>query len=272
MGGRPPRERRIFLLLRLRIHPLFLLFLVLYTVLGGIGGYLVAFTAVFLHECAHYAMARVAGARSLTMTLMPYGAALRLRGEVPHVGVILLAGPFANLVTAAFCLAASWLLPEVHAYLRTFIKANVHIALVNLIPAYPLDGGRLLREMFGGRGARHFTNAVTLLAGAAAVTLFFVKGRGNWTLLTFGAFMLSYFGAFCLPHPVTCAPTDPLFRAIVTDEGGSLRGVRVRRKGRTLYRLTAEEVTALALRCDGACPLEEALLRVFPERVKRADL
>jgi len=239
------------------------------TLLGGLGKYLVAFLAVFLHESAHYAVAHIAGAKEMSVTLMPYGAALNLPCDVPHFGAILLAGPFSNVCAAAFCLAASWLFPEVHGYLRSFIVANVHIALVNALPAYPLDGGRLLREIWRGKGGRVFTSTMTLASGLAAIALFFFFDRTNYTLVTFGVFLLSYFFAFSLQKSKVCAPSDPLYAIVSTDREGRLRPVRVREKGKTLCRLRPDDVTALVLKCDRECMVGEALSAVgFLSRVK----
>ena len=245
--------------MKLRVHPLFVAFLFIYTILGGIGAYLVAFLAVFLHEVAHYALARIAGAKDLLITLMPYGASLALTEEVPHVGAILLAGPAANLCMASFCLAISWLVPEAHGYLQGFLRANVQIAFLNLLPAYPLDGGRLLRHIAKGRWAAAITEVMTLFLGGGATVLFFFGGMRNYTLLTFGVFMTAYFCAFSLRRRGRCPLDAPLWKLISTDREGRIRSVRVTEGGKTLFILSPNEVTALVLKYDRDIPVRIAL-------------
>ena len=84
----------------------------------------------------HYVIARIAGARSMRVCLMPYGATLAIEGETDHLGAILLAGPLTNLLLVSFSLSVSWILPESYGLLKGFIKINLIIATVNLLPAY----------------------------------------------------------------------------------------------------------------------------------------
>lgn len=241
------------------------------TLLGGVFSYLVAFLAVFLHEISHYAIARIAGARDMTVTLLPYGASLSLPDDVPHVGAILLAGPASNLLLAACSLALSWLVPEMYGYLRGFITANVHIAFVNLLPAYPLDGGRLLSRIAKGKWARVFSEGMTLALGVGAVFLFFRFGFTNLTLLTFGVFMTMYFFAFSLPFRKVCNGDSPLFSLVSSDKEGRIRAVRVKEKGRTLCLLSAKEVTDLVLKYDRDTPIREAIAREGKEKKRRRE-
>lgn len=237
------------------------------------GRYLIAFLAVFLHECAHYALARIAGAKELSITLMPYGASLTLSEDVPHVGAILLAGPISNLCIASFCLAISWLVPELYGYLEGFLAANIHIALLNLLPAYPLDGGRLLRRVLDRRWTKVLTEGMTLLLGGTATTLFFFGGMTNYTLLTFGIFMTTYFFAFSVRRSHRCPSDAPLWSLVSTDREGRIRSVRVTEGGRILFRLSPSEVTALVLKCDRDIPVLDAARREGllprPHRKKR---
>ena len=181
--------------MKLRVHPLFFFSLVAYTLLGGIKSYLVALLAVVLHECAHTAVAWIAGAKGLAITLTPYGAMMASEGEIPHFGAVLVAGPFFNIVIAAMTLSACWIVPELYGVVKGFLRANVLIAGVNLLPAYPLDGARILRFLFPHRLTRIVTSFFTLLIGLAACVLF-VAVR-DLSALLFSSFMISYFFTFC---------------------------------------------------------------------------
>ena len=72
---------------------------------------------------------------------------------------VALAGPLGNFLLLGFCLAASrWMIYDVHM-LRLMVDINLLLALVNLLPALPLDGGHALRGyLAGSHGPRHATS------------------------------------------------------------------------------------------------------------------
>ena len=196
------------LALKFRIHPLFFAAVLAYTLLGGLPAYAVAFVAVTLHELAHAAVARLVGGKELVVTLMPYGAMMSAKGVLPHFGAILIAGPLSNLIVASLTLSVCWLFPELYGGCKTFLRANLLIATVNLLPAYPLDGGRLLRLLFPREWARGVSNACTLAVGGASVVVFGMSR--NLSALLFSIFMFSYFFAFCVRRVTRLSDGDPL--------------------------------------------------------------
>ena len=218
---------------------------------------MMAFSAVSFHELAHYAVARLAGAKEVKVTLMPYGASMRLEGETPHLGAILIAGPFCNLTLAAFLLSACWITPELYGFFKGFIGANVMIATLNLLPAYPLDGGRLVRLLFKGKWRFLFTDLCTL--GLGVMWLWFFLLDHNAAHLVFSCFMLSYFFAFCVKRPILVKGSDPLFALVKTDEDGRLRSVYVGR-GKSRQKLKPHQITRLCLKYPREMRVGEALL------------
>ena len=243
--------------MKVRIHPLCFLALFVYTLLGGVKEYLVALFAVAIHELSHAAVARFAGAKSLAVTLTPYGAMMTADGEIPHFGAVLVAGPVSNLLVASFTLSACWILPELYGLCKGFLKANVLIATVNALPAYPLDGGRLCRSLFPVREVRVLTALCTLVTAVAALLL--APFLANLSFLLFGGFMLSYFFAFCIPRAVRCDPSAPLYALARPDEEGRLRPAVVREKGRKTRRLSPRKITALCLTFPPDTTIGEAL-------------
>ena len=243
--------------MKIRLHPLFFAATFLYLLVGGLLSYLVAFLAVTLHELSHYAIARLAGAEELSITLMPYGATMRSEGEIPHFGAVLAAGPLANLILASLGLSACWIFPELYGYTKSFIAANVLLAIANLLPAYPLDGGRLLRLLFPMKAIRVITALFTLLAALAAGALFALFR--NLSYLTFSLFMLSYFFAFCIGRVNRCRVSDPLYALAKTDEEGRLLPAIVRKGKHTLARLSPLEITRLCLTYSRETEIGEAL-------------
>jgi len=251
--------------LKVRVHPLCFLALFAYTLIGGVREYLVALLAVLIHELSHAAVARFAGAGSLSVTLTPYGAMMTSAEEIPHFGAVIVAGPVSNLLVASVALSACWIVPELYGLFKGFLRANVAIATVNLLPAYPLDGGRLCRRLFPIRGVRIATSLCTLVIAVATVVLGVCLG--NLSFLLFGGFMSSYFFAFCLRHATVCSPKDPLYTLAGTDEEGCLRPAVVRGKGQKSRRLSPREITSLCLTYRRDIPIGEALAAESRRRI-----
>ena len=220
-------------------------------------GYLLAFLAVTVHELSHYLVALIAGAQDMTVVLMPYGAVLTAKGELPHFGAVLMAGPFANIVLASFALSACWIFPELYGYFKSFVQANVLLAALNLLPAYPLDGGRLLRFLFPQKWARAVTSAFTLVAGVASLFAFVWFWRV--TYLIFALFMILSLLLPLVGRINRCDEKDPLFCLARTDEEGRFRPATVKRNGRTIERLSPDKVASLLLSYPSDTPLGEAL-------------
>ncbi|MEE8200919.1 MAG: site-2 protease family protein [Candidatus Acidoferrales bacterium] len=121
------------------------------------------FVCVLLHELAHSYVSVRYGLRVRSITLLPIGG-LALLEDLPREPRqeihIALAGPAANFVLALW-LGVLWsvLQPEARfapvlsggALLPSLFWSNLYIGLFNLIPAYPLDGGRVLRAWLSGR-------------------------------------------------------------------------------------------------------------------------
>lgn len=164
---------------RLKIHPLCLMAGVLSAFTGQLFIFLAACLAALEHECAHAIVARRYGFTLDRVVLMPYGAVIS--GDIAGITrkqelAVLSAGPLANLATAVLFIALWWLFPETYPF--TDVAANVSVSLfvVNLLPAYPLDGGRMLKVLLRPLGARR-ANGISLacsLVTAAGVAAYFV--------------------------------------------------------------------------------------------------
>lgn len=133
----------------LLLNPFFLL------LLGGaaLGGFLrealILFTIVSLHEGAHALVARGLGLQVMEIELFPFGGVARLEEALEldpqaekHVA---LAGPLFNFVLAGGALALYMNQVWVSEGLLFFVRLNLILGFFNLLPALPLDGGRILR-------------------------------------------------------------------------------------------------------------------------------
>ena len=122
----------------------------------GAAGALGLFGSVLFHEMAHALTARQYGVGTRRITLFIFGGVAELEDEPPTPMaefVIALAGPAASLLAtggfmllAPVVLALSGSIPASMAVIWVG-KMNLILALFNLIPAFPLDGGRVLRAI-----------------------------------------------------------------------------------------------------------------------------
>ena len=187
---------------RLRIHPLFLAAGLVPAFTGDLLLFLAAALAAAEHECAHAFVARRYGFALDKLVLMPYGAVLS--GDIAGIGkkqelAVLVAGPLANAVTALAFVALWWLFPETYPYTEAAASVSFSLFLVNLLPAYPLDGGRILHLLLsplGERRANVVCRAVTLLTalGVLAYFIWTCFFDAAWTALVFSVLLAA--GAF----------------------------------------------------------------------------
>ena len=125
----------------------------------GLASALLLFASILAHEFGHALVARRHGIEVEEIDLWLLGGVSRMRGEAHDPGDELryaLAGPAVTAVIAA-CLAwRCWLLPSstpavVRALVEYQVLVNGLILVFNLLPAFPLDGGRVLRSLLWRR-------------------------------------------------------------------------------------------------------------------------
>jgi Zn-dependent protease/predicted transcriptional regulator len=124
---------------------------------------LALFACILLHEFGHITMARRFGVRTPDVLLLPIGGVARLERipEEPRQELLIaLAGPAVTLVIAGVLWAALRLtgsqaevthLTENQPFLAQLVSVNLYLLLFNLIPAFPMDGGRVLRALLSSR-------------------------------------------------------------------------------------------------------------------------
>ncbi len=137
--------------IELHVNPLFLGLMGLYFVAGVLEKGLLIFGLVLFHELAHTVAAKYFGVRVIDVEILPFGGVARLGSEMsiePSKEIaIALAGPLANLLLIAGAMGfrnyGFWS-EELGPF---FLQVNLMLAFFNLLPALPLDGGRILRSL-----------------------------------------------------------------------------------------------------------------------------
>jgi Zn-dependent protease len=197
-----------------KLHVTFLLFLGFigfsYYFAGGLAAAAEAlllvcsvFACVVLHEFGHALTARRFGILTPDITLLPIGGVARLERMPEHPSqeiAVAIAGPLVNVVIAAVLWVIVGLsgMPDPGAiehaggsFLHKLLGINVGLVLFNLIPAFPMDGGRILRALL----AKFMDYArATQIAATVGQCLAFVFGLvgllWGWPMLVLIAFFI----------------------------------------------------------------------------------
>lgn len=148
------------------------------------------FTCVILHEFGHAFSAKRYGVRTKDIILSPLGGVARLDGlpEKPiDESVVAFAGPLVNIFLAGVFGGYGWLTSSIdfsnlgtsrlvfgnpENFVTLFLLINIFLALFNLIPAFPMDGGRIFRSLLSpSMGRRRATLVTTYLGQGMAIVL-----------------------------------------------------------------------------------------------------
>ncbi len=163
---------------------------------GLLAGVVILYT-IMLHELAHVLMARLTGGDADDVIVWPLGGLIPVQ---PGPGLAAafyasVAGPAANLLLALFCMyplySSGELLPLLNPFagftvgendtvaqtaVRMAFVANWCVALINLLPVLPLDGGHLLRAFLGRRFSDPETRDILLRIGLAGSLIGMLAG------------------------------------------------------------------------------------------------
>jgi Zn-dependent protease len=216
------------------------------TAMDGVLFILVIFGCIVLHEFGHALTARHYGIRTSDITLLPIGGLSRME-RMPDVPMqellVALAGPAVNAVIAVGLFAvgvASGARPGIHAFswtggsfLNNLMVANFWLLVFNLLPAFPMDGGRILRALLATRLEYSLATLVAARVGQFMAFVFGFVGLFTDPFLVFIALfvwlgaeqesatvqMHNSLGAIpvqqaMLTHFQTLLPDDPLSKAV----------------------------------------------------------
>ena len=185
--------------LKFTIHPLFFIFGLYFAFTGKVFSFLVYTLVAVIHELGHFYASEKLGYKLNRIILMPYGALIS--GNLEDItykdeAIISLAGPLVNVITALFFVALWWFFPSIYPYTDLAVFASVSIAVINLLPCHPLDGGRFLSATLSLFIKRDIAVLITRIIGAIiglliiALFVYSCFTTINYSVLFFGLFII----------------------------------------------------------------------------------
>ncbi len=182
--------------MKIKIHPLFLAVGICSALFGGLPLFLISALTALLHECGHIFCAARLGFECTQISLMPYGAAAvcDIEGISPSDEIRLaLSGPLVNLLLCVAVAGLWWFEPVTYAYTDLVFYSNAAMLVLNILPAYPLDGGRVakcaLQKFLAPKAVNMALRGVNLAVVVALIFVFCFALR-NISVLMVAAFLL----------------------------------------------------------------------------------
>lgn len=184
--------------MKLSVHPLFFAFGLYFALTGKVFLFLTATLTALVHELGHAYYAERLGYKLNKISLMPYGATVN--GAIDGLScadeiLIALFGPLVNLFVCLIFTALWWLVPETYTYTDSVVFSNLSVACINLLPAYPLDGGRIFCALLCGKLPYNKALLIVKILGVTlsiitfALFVFSCFNTINFTVLFFSAFI-----------------------------------------------------------------------------------
>ena len=185
------------------IHPTFVLLFLWFVFTKNVFSFILFCSVVLTHELGHYFVAKKLGYKLDSFFIAPYGVSLNYKDvnfESKDEIKIAIAGPLVNFLLSLICVSLWWIVPEVYNFTYEFVFQSFMLGLFNLLPCYPLDGGRVFVGLLSSSSPR--TKAVK---GAVILNVLF-------SCLLFVLFFISCFINF---NPSLCLCGVMLFLGII---------------------------------------------------------
>lgn len=201
--------------IQLRVHVTFFLIVILFALASSVEGgpgllsgmvwLIIIFSCVLVHELAHSLVARRRGATVKGIVLLPIGGVSQLENlpeNPPDEFAIAIVGPLASFGLAAISAVVAYALRvplwPIDLYTGAFIERaawfNLIVGAFNLLPAFPMDGGRVLRSLIERKTSLEVaTHRAAQIGRVLAIAMVVVGFLFNIWLVIIGIFI--FFGA-----------------------------------------------------------------------------
>ncbi len=269
----------------------------LQAVIGGVVFILALFACVVLHEYGHALTARRFGVKTRDITLYPIGGVARLE-RIPEKPLeelwVALAGPAVNVVIALALMfylsvagGSNWLASlslTSGSFAARLLTVNVLLVAFNMLPAFPMDGGRVLRAILAMNMDHVKATQIAATVGQAMAVIFGFVGLFMDPLLLFVAFFVwigaeqeastarikNSLGGIPVSRAMqtnyaTLAPEDSLAKAIELILSGSQHDFPVVQNGHVLGILERDALIRALTRAGQQEPVTRAMRSDLPE-------
>ncbi len=245
------------------------------------------FLCIVLHELAHATVARLGGLPVRGITLFALGGVAQIEKDAATPGKefwMAIAGPAASVVIGLLCragaAAAGWTEPNavptaLAAVLGWLAYINVALAVFNLLPGFPLDGGRVLRSVVWA--ITHDADRATRIAARTGQVVAFVFiGIGLYALLArgdFGGLWIAFIGWFLLEAAQSYVLQSRIHSAL---DGLRVADVMVRdcaavEGSTTLQRFVNDQLLRVVSRCFAVNRDDHIVGLITPDDVKHVE-
>ena len=184
--------------LKIKFKPLFIIYVFLCIYFNWFNKIFYYVITVTLHEYGHYFMAKHYGYEmdAIIYSISGAGITTNSKFKEKHDIIISFAGPIVNVILILITICSWWVFPLSYLYTYDFFICNLVVLIFNLMPVFPLDGGRILYAWLtiknGSRSKLLKINKVICATfGVMFIVLYIISifFRSNYNLLAIGMFL-----------------------------------------------------------------------------------
>lgn len=176
---------------KVKINPLWIILLFVLSYFGSMQYVITYFIFLLLHEMGHMYMARALGYRFDTIDFMPFGLGLKTNStyiSVKNDILISIAGPLTNIIFILIIVMLWWFVPITYYYTLDMFYVNLSILIFNILPIFPLDGGRVIMLILK---SKYRLLAVRIMRVVTIVSVILFASLFVWSIFT--TFNITFF-------------------------------------------------------------------------------